>query len=111
MGAEFILLAVFGALIAAGYYSFVLFPRQRDFHKRQEMARSLSQGDEIITYGGLIGKVVDIDSDLGIAYVEIAEGIVVRFVTASIMQQYDPDEIARNAQMEPGKTPIEVVEN
>ena len=90
MGAEFILLAVLMALGFGAYYSMVLFPRQRDFHKRQKMAQTLAKGDEIITYGGLIGKVIEIDADMGVAHVEIADGIVVRFVTASIMQPYDP---------------------
>lgn len=101
MGAEFILVAVILVLGIGAYWSMVLFPRQRSFEKRQKMARSLSLGDEIITYGGMIGKVVEIDAEMGIAYVEVADGVVVRFVTASIMQQYDPEEIAENAQMSP----------
>jgi preprotein translocase YajC subunit len=86
---EIILLAFVMALTFTGYYAMVLFPRQRDFQKRQLMARELVEGDEIVTYGGIIGKVKQIDSAKGVAMVEIA----------AMMHRYDPDEIAKNAQM------------
>jgi len=96
---EIIFVGVVGALIFAGYYSLVLFPRQRDFAKRQRMARELAAGDEIVTYGGIIGKVKHIDSAKGIALVEIADGVTVRLVIAAMVGRYDPEEIARNARM------------
>lgn len=102
---EFALLAVIMLLGLAAWYSMVTYPKQREFQKRQKYARTLSAGDEVITYSGLIGKVVAIEGDKGIAHVEIAEGVVVRFVTAALMQAYDPDEIARNALMGPGEQP------
>lgn len=99
---EIIAVGVIGALIFAAYYSLVLFPRQRDFTKRQMMARELAAGDEIVTYGGIIGKVKHIDSAKGIALVEIADGVTVRLVIAAMMNRYDPEEIARNARMGQG---------
>ena len=95
----FLLVLLLLAMLA--YWAMVLYPRQRDFQKRQQMARSLSAGDEVITFGGVIGKVQQIDSDMGIAHVEIADGVTVKLVTAAIMQRYDREEIARNAQMGP----------
>jgi preprotein translocase subunit YajC len=86
-------------LLMGGYWSLVVFPKQRDFQKRQKMARTLAEGDEIVTGGGLVGKVLQIESDKGIAHVEIAEGVVVRLLIAAMVQRYDPEEIARNAQM------------
>ena len=86
-------------LLLGGYWSLVVFPRQRDFQKRQKMARSLAEGDEIITGGGIVGKVLQIDSEKGVAHVEIADGVVVRLLTAAMVQRYDPEEIARNSQM------------
>ena len=97
MGSEFLLVAF---LMLAGmgvYWTMVLFPRQRDFKRRQEMARSLSEGDEVITGGGLIGRVKRIDSAQGIAYIEVAEGLEVRVLTAAMIDRYDPELIARNS--------------
>lgn len=94
---EFALLAFVMLLALGAYWSMVTFPKQRDFQKRQQFARSLVVGDEVVTYGGIVGKVVDIDAPMGIAYVEIAEGVVIRVITAALMQPYDAEEIANNA--------------
>lgn len=94
-------IAFVGLLLLLGlsaYWSMVIFPRQREFQKQQKFVRSLQEGDEMITYGGIIGRVLRIDGDKGIAHVEIAEGIVVRVLTASLMRPYDPDELALAAQ-------------
>lgn len=95
---EFALLAFVLLLALGAWWSLVTFPKQRDFSKRQKVARSLVEGDEIITYGGVIGRVIDIDAENGLAYIEIADGVVIRIITAAIMRRYDPDEIAENAQ-------------
>jgi preprotein translocase subunit YajC len=96
---DIIVLVVVSALGLAAYYSLVLFPRQRDFQKRQLMARELAEGDEVVTYGGIVGKVRQIDSAKGIAHLEIAEGVIIKIVIAAMVQRYDPEEIAKNAQM------------
>lgn len=96
---EFALLAFVMLLALGAYWSLVTFPKQRDFQKRQKFARTLAAGDEVITYGGIIGRVVDINAEMGVAQVEIADGVVVRLITAALMQPYDAEEIARNAQM------------
>lgn len=96
---EFLLVAFLLLVGMGAYWTMVLFPRQRDFQKRQQMARTLVEGDEIITGGGLIGTVKQIDSNKGIAYVELAEGLTVRLVIAAMIQRYDEEEIAKNAHM------------
>jgi preprotein translocase subunit YajC len=94
---EFPLLALVLLLGLGAYWAMVVFPKQRDFTKRQKYVRSLAAGDEVVTYGGIVGKVISIESDKGIALVEIADGIVVRLVTAALIQPYDPAEFARAA--------------
>lgn len=94
---EFVILGLVLLLLLGAYWSMVIFPRQRDFQKRQRFARELSAGDEVITYGGLIGRVIDIDAEMGIAHVQIAEGVVARFVTAALIQPYNAEEIANAA--------------
>jgi preprotein translocase subunit YajC len=93
-------IAFVGLLLLLGlgaYWSMVIFPRQREFQKQQKYVRSLQEGDEMITFGGIIGRVLKIDADKGIAHVEIAEGVVVRVVTASLLRPYDPDELTSSA--------------
>lgn len=96
---EFALLAFVMLLGLGAYWSMVVFPKQRDFQKRQRFARHLALGDEVITYGGIIGKVIEIDAELGIAQVEIADGVIIRIINAALMQAYDVEEIAANARI------------
>jgi preprotein translocase subunit YajC len=96
---EWVTLAVVMALGLAGYWSLVIFPKQREFSKRQRFVRTLAEGDEVITAGGIIGRVLEIRDTEGLALVELAPGIIVRAVTASLLQPFDPEELARNAQL------------
>ena len=93
------MLALVMLLGLGAYWTMVIFPKQRDFTKRQKYVRALVAGDEVVTYGGIVGKVQIIDAPNGIAYVEVADGVVVRLVTAALIQRYDPTEFGRAAQM------------
>jgi len=94
-----VVVALVMALAMGAYWAMVLFPKQRDFQKRQNFVRDLDAGAEVITAGGIIGRVVEVVPDEGIAYVELADGIVVRMIAASLLSPYDPEELARNARM------------
>jgi preprotein translocase subunit YajC len=96
---EIIIVGLVLILGLGAYWSLVIFPRQREFQKQQTYVRTLQAGDEMITFGGIIGRVLDIDADKGIAQVEIADGVVIRVVTAALMRPFDADELAKNAQM------------
>jgi preprotein translocase subunit YajC len=96
---EIIVLGVVLVLGLGAYWSLVIFPRQRDFQKRQKYVSTLTPGDEMITFGGIIGRVISVEPDKGIANVEIADGVVVRVLAASLMQPYNPEELARSAEL------------
>lgn len=96
---ELLFVALIMTLGMGAYWAMVLFPRQREFQSRQRMARELSAGDEVVTFGGVIGRVQRIDAEQGIAWVEIAPDLEIRVVTAAIVQRYDAEAIARNAQI------------
>lgn len=95
---EFVILVVILILVLAGWYSMVTFPKQRDFQKRQRFVQNLEPGSEVITYGGIIGRVVEVRAEQGVLLVEIADGVIVRMIAAAVVQPYDPDVIAENAQ-------------
>lgn len=94
---EFALVFAVLALVLGGYWALVIFPKQRAFRHKQKVVRSLHVGDEIVTFGGIIGKIVEIDADKGIAQVEIANDVNIRLLTAALQQVYDPGEYAYNA--------------
>lgn len=99
---------IFGAtlliIFLAGYWSLVVFPRQREFKKQISYVRSLQIGDEVITFGGIIGTVTALDDEYGIARLQIAEGVEVRLIAAAVRQRYDAEEIARNLHMAQRRT-------
>lgn len=96
---EFVVFSVVMLLLLGAYWSMVVFPKQREFTKRQTFVRTLVEGDEVIMAGGLIGRVLEIRGLEGIAIVELAPGVKVRAVTASLLEPFDPEELARNIQM------------
>jgi preprotein translocase subunit YajC len=97
---EFVLVGLLLLLGLGAYWSMVIYPRQREYQKQQRYVRSLKAGDEMITFGGIIGRVLEIDADKGIAYVEIADSVIVRMVTASLIRPYNPEEFVSNPQQE-----------
>lgn len=92
---EILIVAVILLLGLGAWWSMVLFPRQRDFQRRQRFVRSLARGDEVITAGGLIGRVTDLSE--GVARVELGEGLEVRMIASSLLSPFDAGELARQA--------------
>jgi len=101
---EFVAFSIVIILLLAGYWSLVIFPKQRTFKKHNQYVRTLGVGDEVITYGGIIGQIISMDVDSGVAEVKIAEGVIVRMLTASLSRPYLPEDVSVNARIgiEPG---------
>ena len=68
---------VFGAV----YFLFIR-PRQQRMRQQQTQARQLSVGDEVVSAGGIYGRVVAMDTD--VAEVEVAPGVVMTFLRRAI---------------------------
>lgn len=96
---EIILLGVVLILGLGAYWSLVIYPRQRDFQKQQKYVSTLNPGDEMITFGGVIGRVVSVEPEKGVATLEVADGVIIRVLVASLMRPYDPEELARSAEL------------
>jgi preprotein translocase subunit YajC len=89
-------------LIFAGYWALVVFPKQRAFKKHQRHIQSLHVGDEVVTYGGLIGTITWLNDASGTARIRLAEGVEVRILAAALVQHFDAEEIARNVRLAHG---------
>lgn len=101
---EIILVGIVLILGLGAYWSMVIFPRQRDFQKRQRYLTELNAGDEMITYGGIIGRVREVNQEAGTALVEIADGVVVKMLLAAIVRPYDAEELREAAQKALGQS-------
>ena len=70
-------------LIFAIMYFLLIRPQQKKAKEHQAMVAALRRGDQVVTQGGLIGKVSKVKED-GEIEVEIAEGVKVRVVQSTI---------------------------
>ncbi len=72
-------------LIFAIMYFLLIRPQQKKMKQHQAMVDGLRRGDQVVTQGGVIGKVAKVKDD-GEIEVEIADGVKVRVVKATIAQ-------------------------
>ncbi|SPJ23756.1 preprotein translocase subunit YajC [Palleronia abyssalis] len=72
-------------LIFAIMYFLLIRPQQKKVKEHQKMVEALRRGDQVVTAGGLVGKVTKV-LDAGEAEVELAEGVKVRVVKSTIAQ-------------------------
>ncbi|MFU8777258.1 MAG: preprotein translocase subunit YajC [Roseovarius sp.] len=72
-------------LIFVIMYFLLIRPQQKKLKEHKAMVGALRRGDQVVTQGGLIGKVSKVKDDSEIE-VELAEGVKVRVVRATIAQ-------------------------
>ncbi len=72
-------------LIFAIMYFLLIRPQQRKAKEHQKMIAALRRGDQVITQGGIIGKVSKIKDDNELE-VEVAEGVRVRVIRSTVAQ-------------------------
>jgi len=72
-------------LIFAIMYFLLIRPQQKRAKEHKAMVEAVRRGDQVITQGGLIGKVTKVKDDNEVE-VELAEGVKVRVVRATIAQ-------------------------
>ncbi len=80
-------------LIFAIMYFLLIRPQQKKMKQHQNMVEALRRGDQVLTQGGIIGKVSKVKED-GEIEVEIAEGVKVRVVKSTIAQVLNKTEPA-----------------
>ncbi|MGH1451794.1 MAG: preprotein translocase subunit YajC [Paracoccaceae bacterium] len=83
-------------LIFAIMYFLMIRPQQQKMKQHKAMVEALRKGDQVVTQGGLIGKVSRV-KDEGEIEVELAEGVKVRVVRSTIAQVVSKTEPAANA--------------
>ncbi|MTD98875.1 preprotein translocase subunit YajC [Paracoccus sp. YIM 132242] len=83
-------------LIFAIMYFLMIRPQQKRAKQHKDMVAALKKGDQVVTQGGIIGKVASVrDEELE---VEIATGVRVRVVRGTVSQVLNKTEpVAANA--------------
>lgn len=76
-------------------YFLIIRPQQKKLKEDEAMRGAVRRGDQVLTQGGIIGKVVKVRDDAEID-VEIADGVKVRMTKAAILQVMSKTEPAES---------------
>ncbi len=82
-------------LIFAIMYFLLIRPQQKKMKEHQAMVEAVRRGDQIVTQGGLIGKVSKVKEGENEIEVELAENVKVRVVKSTIAQVLNKTEPAK----------------
>lgn len=82
-------------LIFAIMYFLLIRPQQKKAKDHQAMVAAVRRGDQVVTQGGLIGKISKVKEDNEIE-VEIADGVKVRVVKSTVAQVLSKTEPANS---------------
>ncbi|NBX03603.1 MAG: preprotein translocase subunit YajC [Alphaproteobacteria bacterium] len=73
------------AALFAIFYFILLRPQQKRVKAHQELIKSLSKGQKIITTGGLMGTIAKLEGE-HVVVVEVAQGVKVRISRAAVSE-------------------------
>ncbi len=80
IGSMLPLVLIFGIM-----YFLLIRPQQKKMRDLKAMVEAVRRGDQVLTSGGIIGKVTKVGDD-NIVEVEIADGVKVKIVKSTISQ-------------------------
>jgi len=82
---------IFMMVLMFGIFYFVLIrPQAKKQRELQEMLKKLDKGDEVITRGGLIGKITGVSGDGDVLVLELQEKVRVRVPRAYVEGKWNP---------------------
>ncbi len=77
-------------LVFLGLMWFMLVrPQQQRVRRQRELVNSLAVGDEVVTAGGVVGRIVGLDDEH--VRLELAPGVVVRFLRMAVNARVGDD--------------------
>lgn len=82
------------AAMALIFWFLILRPQMKQQKEHKAKLASIKKGDEVLTGGGFIGKVIKVDDDY--AEVEIAQGVRARTLKSTIVDVIPPGGKAAN---------------
>jgi preprotein translocase subunit YajC len=66
------------------FYFLLIAPMRKKQKKAQEMLAKLKKGDEIVTTGGIFGRIAAIDEERGFVVLEISSNVKVKALRSAI---------------------------
>ncbi|MBR2574387.1 MAG: preprotein translocase subunit YajC [Loktanella sp.] len=74
------LLLIFGIM-----YFLLIRPQQKRVKEHTAMLAALRRGDQVVTQGGVVGKIAKVKDEVNEVDVEIASGVIVRVMKPTIV--------------------------
>ncbi len=73
---------IFPIVLVAIFYFMLIRPQQKRAKEQKKLVEELSKGNELITVGGLLGKIIDLDDNF--IQLEVAKGMIVNVQRNSV---------------------------
>ena len=85
-------------LVMFGIFYFILIrPQVKKQKDHQSMLNKLGKGDEVVTRGGIIGKITGVDESTGVLVLELQEKVRVRVPRAYVEAKWEGKVVATAA--------------
>ena len=106
-GSVVILLLIVVSLVFILFWAVILLPQSRARKRQEQVVSEMKIGEEVVTIGGVIGKLIYLNREEDLAKIEIANGVVVRIIPAAISHPLDYvqrlERLQRDATAKPSK--------
>jgi preprotein translocase subunit YajC len=80
---------VYFAVIALAFFLLIVLPQRRRSTAHRTLLAALKVGDEVVTIGGILGTIVELDDER--IRLEVAEGVVITVARNAIAQLASTD--------------------
>lgn len=87
-GASFLIQLLPLVLIFAVFYFLLIRPQQRKMKEHRATIEAVKKGDQVVTAGGIVGKVTRVDDSY--VDVEVAQGVKVKVVKTTLSDVVQP---------------------
>jgi preprotein translocase subunit YajC len=77
------------ALVFLLFWVLVALPQRRARSTQEDIIKNLKVGEQVVTVGGIVGKLTHINLEKDVARLEIAPGVEVRVIPAAISHPLD----------------------
>jgi len=84
-----VLLLTVIAIVFLLFWVLVALPQRRARSTQEDIIKNLKVGEQVVTVGGMVGKLTQLDLEKDIARLEIAPGVEVRMIPAAISHPLD----------------------
>jgi preprotein translocase subunit YajC len=83
------------AIIFAIFYFLLIMPMRKRQKKQQQMLSALKKGDEVITGGGIFGRVAALDEERGFVILQISDNTKIKVLRSAISSRASEPEAAK----------------